>query len=173
MAPNGTDDLHMEALMSIPARLSSYLEERGVRYELCPHEHSRSSAETARTAHVPPHQVAKSVIVEDDGGCLMAVVPADRNVKLDELSALMDRKHLRLADEGSIAAMFTDCDRGAVPALGMAWGVETVVDDELESSEVVYLESGDHEHLVRLSREQFHELMSAARHGQFSRELMH
>jgi len=60
-----------------------------------------------------------------------------------------------------------------VPALGMAWGVETVVDDELESSEVVYLESGDHEHLVRLSREQFHELMSAARHGQFSRELMH
>jgi len=38
---------------------------------------------------------------------------------------------------------------------------------------VVYLESGDHEHLVRLSREQLHELMSAARHGQFSRELMH
>ena len=40
--------------MSIPARLSSYLEERGVRYELCPHEHSRSSAETARTAPFHP-----------------------------------------------------------------------------------------------------------------------
>ncbi len=159
--------------MSIPTRLSSYLEQRGVRYEICSHEHSRSSAETARTAHVSPHQLAKSVIVEDDNGRVMAVVPADRNVLLGQLSRMLDRKHLRLADEGSVASMFADCDRGAVPALGMAWGVETVVEDELEASEVVYVEAGDHEHLLRLSNDQFHELMLAARHGHFCGEPIH
>ena len=159
--------------MSIPTRLSSYLEQRGARYDICAHQHSRCSAETARTAHVPPHQLAKSVIVEDDAGCVMAVVPADRSVKLGQLSRLLDRKPLRLADEARIATLFADCDRGAVPALGMAWGIETVVDDELEASEVVYIEAGDHEHLLRLAHDQFHELMIDARHGRFCGESAH
>lgn len=159
--------------MSIPTRLSSYLDQRGVRYEIRMHKHSRSSAETARAAHVPPCQLAKSVIVEDDTGRVMAVVPADRNILLGQLSRMLDRKHLRLADEACIASMFADCDRGAVPALGMAWGVETVVDDELEASEVVYVEAGDHERLLQLSNDQFHELMLAARHGHFCGERIH
>ena len=159
--------------MSIPARLSSYLEERGVRYEVCPHEHSHSSAETARSAHVASHRLAKSVILEHDGGRMMAIVPADRQVMLGELSRLVDRRDLRLADEDAIAEMFSDCDRGAVPTLGMAWGVETIVDDELASGEEVYLESGDHENLLRLSKEQFQALMQSARHGHFSREPIH
>jgi Ala-tRNA(Pro) deacylase len=154
--------------MSIPTRLSSYLDQQGTRYELCLHRHSRSSPETARCASIPPHQLAKSVVVEDDGGLrIVAVVPGDRSVLLGPLSRLLDRPHLRLADEPAIAAVFDDCDLGAVPALGMAWGVETVVDDELESNDTVYIEAGDHEHLLRLSRDQFHALMLGARHGRF------
>ncbi len=159
--------------MSIPTRLSSYLDQRGVRYEICLHAHSRSSAHTARAAHVPLHQLAKSVVLEDDTGFVMAIVPADRSVMLGQLSRLLDRHHLRLADEAGIVSMFADCDRGAVPALGMAWGVETVVDDELEASEVVYVEGGDHERLLRMSHDQFHELMRAARHGRFCGERSH
>jgi Ala-tRNA(Pro) deacylase len=123
-------------------------------------------------AHIPPHQLAKSVIVEDDAGWAMAVLPADRVVKLGRLSRVLDRKRLRLAEEDSVAALFADCDRGAVPTVGMAWGIETIVDDELEASEFVYMEGGDHEHLVRMSRDQFHELMRSARHGQFCGDLI-
>ena len=159
--------------MSIPTRLSSYLDQRGTRYEILLHKHSRSSAETARTAEIPAHQLAKPVVVEDDAGFVMAVVPADRNVQLRELSRLLHREHLRLSDEASIASMFVDCDRGAVPALGMAWGLPTVIDDELEANEVVYLESGDHERLLCLANDQFHELMLAAQHGHFCGERIH
>jgi Ala-tRNA(Pro) deacylase len=157
--------------MSIPSRLSTYLDQRGAHYEVCLHEHSRSSPETARTARIPPHQLAKSVLVEDDsGGRFVAVVPGDRSVLLGSLSRLLDRRHLRLADEQSIASLFADCDLGAVPALGMAWDVETVVDDELEASEFVYIEAGDHERLLRLSQRQFRDLMGDARHGHFCGE---
>jgi len=153
--------------MSIASRLSTYLELHGACYEICTHNYSHSSAESARTAGVPPHQLAKSVIIEDDGGCLMAVIPADKTVMLGKLAHMLGRKNLCLANENRIAALFDDCDRGAVPAFGMAWGVETIVDEELEANDVVYVEAGDHEHLLRMSQQQFHELMSATRHGHF------
>jgi Ala-tRNA(Pro) deacylase len=159
--------------MTISSLLSRYLEQHGVRFDTCAHPHSRTSVQTARVAHVPLHEIAKAVIVEDDAGCVMAIVPADRMVKLGQLARLLDRKHLHLADEDRIAELFADCDRGAVPGLGMAWGVETIVDDELEAMESVYLEGGDHECLLRLSHDQFHELVRAARHGQFSAVPVH
>lgn len=159
--------------MSIPSRLSSYLDERGARYEIHTHQPSRSSAETARTAQVLPHQLAKSVILEDDIGCVMAVVPADKTVMLGHLSQLLGRKELRLSDENRIASMFQDCDLGAVPPVGMAWGMETIVDDELEASDVVYMEGGDHERLLRMSHDQFHDLMSVAQHGHFCKTPLH
>ena len=155
--------------MSIPSRLSDYLDQRGARYEVRMHQHSRCSPETARTAHIPPHQLAKSVVVEDDdGNRVVAVLPGDRSLMLGPLSRLLGRPHLRLADERSIAALFDDCDVGAVPAFGMAWNLETVVDDELAGCDAVYVEAGDHERLLRLSQQQFGELMRDARHGHFS-----
>ena len=159
--------------MSIPSHLSSYLEQRGTQYEIWTHEHSRSSAETARTAHVPPSQLAKSVILQDDEGCVMAVLPADRVLMVGEFSRLAGRYRLRLADEDRVASLFEDCERGAVPPVGMAWGIPTLVDDELESNEVVYMEVGDHEHLLRMSQDQFHALMRAQPHGSFSKSPMH
>jgi Ala-tRNA(Pro) deacylase len=154
--------------MSIPTRLSSYLDQHGVPYEICPHRLSRCSDETARSAHIPPHQLAKSVILEDDDGYVMAVVPGDRNVQVGQLARLLGRRQLRLSDEASIARVFDDCHRGAVPALGMAWGVETIVDDELDGGDVVYVEAGDHESLLRIGSAQFQALMRPARHGHFA-----
>lgn len=159
--------------MSIPSRLSSYFEQCGTRYELCAHEHSRSSAETARTARVPRHELAKSVILEDDDGCVMAVVPSDQYVMVGELGRMLGRRHLRLADESRIAGLFGDCDRGAIPPIGMAWGIETIVDEEVEENDIVYMEGGDHEMLLRMSHDQFHRLMSTARHGHFCKPQMH
>jgi Ala-tRNA(Pro) deacylase len=159
--------------MSLPSHLTSYLAQRGTQYEICTHDHSRSSAETARSAHVPASQLAKSVILQDDDGCVMAVLPADRVLMVGEFSRLAGRYRLRLADEDRVAALFEDCERGAVPPVGMAWGIPTLVDDELESNDVVYMEVGDHEQLLRMSHEQFHTLMSAQPHGCFSKSPMH
>jgi Ala-tRNA(Pro) deacylase len=159
--------------MSIPFRVTSYLEHHGVRYEVCAHAYSRTSAQTARHAHLPPHLLAKSVLVEDEGGCVLAVLPADRQVRLGQLARLLGRHDLHLADESRLVDVMSGCLRGAVPAIGMAWGLETVVDDELAGNEVVYFEAGDHERLLRLSRDQFAALMRDARHGRIAGEPTH
>ncbi|HEY4065888.1 MAG TPA: YbaK/EbsC family protein [Burkholderiaceae bacterium] len=159
--------------MSIPSRLAHYLAEHGARYGVYAHRHSRCSAETARLANVRPHLLAKSVLLEDDSGPVMAIVPADTKVRLTLVSQLLGRHRLHLSDEARIDALFADCERGAMPPVGMPWGVPTVVDSEFEANEVVYLECGDHESLLRLSNAQFRELMRGARHGHFSREPAH
>jgi Ala-tRNA(Pro) deacylase len=156
--------------MSIPSILANYLQQSGARYEVCAHAHSRTSAETARLAHVPERLLAKSVLLEDDDGCVMAVVPADARVRVSALARLLGRTALRLSDEDTVKRLFTDCDPGAVPPFGMAYGVETAVDEELFARNPdVYVESGDHEQLLHMSRGQFTELMAHARHGHFSR----
>lgn len=159
--------------MSIPTRLYNYLDQHGIRYQLCMHEHSRTSAETARTAHIDPRQLAKPVLLEDETGYVMAVVPGDRRVMLGELSRMLGRNHLRLVDESRIARMFEGCDAGAMPPVGMAWGMETVVDETLEAMDCVYMEGGDHERLLQLSHDQFHELMRGQMHGHFCRPMIH
>lgn len=153
--------------MSIPSHLSGYLGQRGARYEICSHEHSGSSTETACAACIPAHQLAKSVVLEDDAGCVMAVIPADRTLSIDDFGHLLGRHRLKLANEARIALLFKDCDAGAIPPVGMAWGVETVVDAALEECNVVFMEAGDHESLLRMSHDQFHELMRTQPHGHF------
>ncbi len=155
--------------MSMSSTLSNYLQSRGAHYDLCAHPHSRTSAETARLAHVPERMLVKSVVLEDDNGCVMAVIPSDCRVHVSALARMLGRTTLRLSDEQTVSRLFNDCDPGAVPAFGMAWGIETAVDDEIERCPEVYVEVGDHEQLLHMSRAQFMQLMSGARHGHFSR----
>lgn len=159
--------------MSMPSRLSNYLQRCGIRYDVMSHAHSACSAETAHKAHVAPHQLAKSVVLEDDEGCVMAVVPADARVNVGALARLLGRSELHLSDEQRLCELFPDCDRGAVPAVGMAWGMETIVDESLADNADLYFEAGDHDMLIKMSNQQFRELMREARHADFSRVLTH
>lgn len=153
--------------MPIPPRLAAYLDERIARYEVCDHPHTDTSAQTARCAHVSPRQLAKSVILEDERGCVMAVLPADQRVHIGLLARVLGRHDLRLSDETRVKALFADCAPGAVPALGMAWGMETIVDPALADVPEVYIEAGDHEQLIKLPRAAFADLMREARQAHF------
>ena len=75
-----------------------------------------------------------------------------------------------LAPEPEVESLFSDCDPGAVPCTGTAYGIETVVDEALTSLAFVYFESDDHEHLVRVSDKDFHKIMGGLRHGHFSHQ---
>jgi Ala-tRNA(Pro) deacylase len=88
-------------------------------------------------------------------------------VGVETLSRRLGRE-LQLVDENRIAPIFKDCDVGAIPPLGPAYGMETVVDDRLVGQREVYFEAGDHEDLVCVSGEQFLALLKEAQHAAFS-----
>lgn len=154
--------------MSIARTVESCLERHRIPYEIICHPHSLTSDETARVATVSPHQIAKPVILADEQGYLMAVVPGDYHVDVDELSHRLGR-HLQLVDEGTFAHLFNDCELGAVPPLGPAYGVETIIDDRVLDQTQVCFVAGDHDKLVRVDASAFRLLIAGARHAPIGR----
>jgi Ala-tRNA(Pro) deacylase len=156
--------------MAIAPRLKWYLDARGVEYEVIPHPHTGSSLETARQSHVPPERLAKSVLLEDERGYVMAIVPASHRVDLRSLGDQLHRD-LELASESELPSLFRDCEPGAVPPVGSAYQIPTVYDEALAELTEVWFEAGDHEDLVHVSGGAFLRLLEGARHGRFSRPL--
>jgi Ala-tRNA(Pro) deacylase len=147
--------------MTIAAKLMSYMNDNHIKYEVCMHPLSHSSAETARVAHVPMDRLAKSVVLEDEEGYVMVVLPANRRVHLGEVSRML-RRPLRLANEGEFVRLFDDCAPGAVPPVGRAYGLTTILDESLAEAPEVYFEAGDHLALIHLDPDQFMTLMQGA-----------
>jgi Ala-tRNA(Pro) deacylase len=96
----------------------------------------------------------------------MVVIPGDAWVNLPAIRKELDREMV-LAEEKDAAGYFPDCDLGAIPPLGPAYGMETLMDKALISLAYVYLESGDHRSLIKIDGGAFTELLSGVRHGHY------
>ncbi len=155
--------------MTMAATQQRYLAQRNAEYDLMLHPHTASSHETAEAAHISEDHIAKAVVVKDDSDYAIIVIPASNWLNMDRLRQELDRD-LQLATEDEIAELFSDCEPGAVPPLGPAYGIETLLDESLTSLADVYFEAGDHEQLVHLSGENFQALLSGSRRGYYSHD---
>jgi Ala-tRNA(Pro) deacylase len=155
--------------MAIAETVNNYLAQKSVDYDLVAHPHSGSSHETAEASHVSEDHIAKAVIVKDASGYAMVIVPASNYVEMKHVRRELDR-NLELVEEDEFSQLFPDCEPGAVPPLGPAYQIETFLDEALTSLANVYLEAGDHEHLLHVSGENFKALLSGVRHGHYSED---
>ena len=158
--------------MTIASKLENYLLQWRVEYKVVAHPHSEYSMETAEKAHVHGDALAKGVLVKDNDGYLLVVLPADYLIELESLHKLL-RQEVTMVDEATLKEVFSDCELGAVPPIGMAYGIKTIWDPKssLGEQDEVFFEAGDHESLVQMSGVQFHELMAPAERGEFSHHL--
>lgn len=144
--------------MSIASTVSNCLAENDVSYDVLTHPHTTNSIRSAQAAHVPGARLAKSVVLADDQGYLMVVLPSTRRVNLGELHRQLNR-NLGLATEQELGSLFMDCEIGALPAVGPAYGIETILDDSLAEQSDIYFEAGDHEQLIHVTVEGFQALL--------------
>jgi len=156
--------------MTVPTSVESYLVRQSVRYDVIPHAHTADSAHTAQAAHVPGDRLAKSVLLEDDGDYVLVVIPSTHRVDLGAVRRFLGRD-LGLATEREIANLFGDCEPGAVPPLGPAFGLEAIVDERLWELDDVYFESGDHRGVVHVTGHDFQRLMADLPRGRFSHRI--
>lgn len=157
--------------MAIAITLKDYLAEHGLRYDVLAHGKSHNSIQSAKQAHIAPDCLAKPVILEDDDGSyVMAVVPGSHHVRLGALSKELQRR-LKLATELELAVLFKDCEVGAVPPLGNAYGMEVIVDEALACQPEIYFEAGDHEGLIHMRVQDFMVMLAGAKRAQFSRRM--
>ena len=153
--------------MAIALTLERYLDTKHVKYDVIAHAPTNSSMQTAEACHIPGDRLAKAVLLRDEIGYALAVLPASHHIRLSELKRQFG-DDVELATEGEIDDLFEDCERGAIPVLGECYGLDVVVDDSIDEPPEVYFEGGDHATLVHMSHAQFANLTGTARHGCFS-----
>jgi Ala-tRNA(Pro) deacylase len=116
---------------------------------LVSHPHTVTASASAAASRVAPDTFAKAVVLKHRDGFMLAVLPASRNIQFEELRRLLS-SDVDMASEEQIGTLFPDCERGAVPALGPAYGLNVVVDDSLAQQPDVYFEAGDYANLVHM-----------------------
>ena len=154
--------------MYVSQTVVGFLDRQNVDFEMVAHPHTATSTATARAARIAPERLAKAVLMRGEDDYLLVVVPASRKVNPYAVRELLDEEGLVFAEEGEMPAVFRDCERGALPAVGEAFGLRTAIDDSLLAIDDVYFEAGDHEHLVHLSHDAFVRLMQHQQHGRIS-----
>ena len=156
--------------MAISPTLKEFLDEKHIHYDLIHHPYTENSMETAEAAHVPGDQLAKSVLLKDDQDYLLAVVPSTYMVQVSDLDNQLHRR-LDLVTETELADIFTDCELGAIPPIGEAYYIDTIVDERLLHEEHIYIEAGDHTNLLHLDGKNFKKLTSNSKSSAFCRHV--
>jgi Ala-tRNA(Pro) deacylase len=142
----------------IAAKVRSLLERNDVDYSIIHHRPTYTAHETAESAHVKGRDFAKPVIVRIDNWLAMVVVPASRQVSLDELKEVVGTHDVRLAKEHEFAALFPDCEAGAMPPFGNLYGLDVYVDPTLALDDQITFNAGSHTELIRMKYDDFESL---------------
>lgn len=153
--------------MAISQKLRNYMDRCGVAFEEVTHAPTMETAKAAEASHISGKRIAKGVLVRAGGQYMLAVVPASRHVQLDSLGRWLGRE-VALAGEQDSALVFADCEFGAMPPVGAAFGLETILDDDLLTPDDVYFEGGDHRTLVHVEGGDWRRLVRDAGHCAFS-----
>ena len=156
--------------MAMAITMREFLKEQDADFEVLQHPPAVSASRVAEKAHITGEQMAKAVLLKCDSGYRLAVVPGTCVTDLNELSHALHER-LGLATEDEIRDLFSDCEGGALPPLGQAWGVPVWYDEMLAHQPDIYFEAGDHQTLVHMSGTEFSRLMRTAERGRFARHM--
>lgn len=156
--------------MAMAMTLKDYLNTEGVEYDLVEHAYSFNTTQAAENAHISGEMIAKGVVLHDEQGYVMAVIPSTHRVQLNRLRKEFHR-YFSLAEEVDLPMLFKDCTMGAIPPVGKAYDVDVIFDDRLNDFSDIYFEAGDHADLVHVSGRDFRQLIGDVPHGEISRHI--
>lgn len=151
--------------MALAKTLRDYLEQKHVAY--------RTLTRTGPARAPPPgssadeRRVVRSVLLRDEEGYTLAILPADHRLCLDKVERAVGSS-VHIASELEIAEIFTDCDAKSLPAVGGAYGVDVVVENRLAGQEKVYFAGGDSRTVIQVSGDTFRALIEEASWADFA-----
>lgn len=136
-----------------------YLDAQGIRYAHTTHSPAYTAEEVAAAEHIPPQRLAKAVVCRDNDDYLMAVVPADSYVDLEQLRTAIGAPVLELAGEDELYLRFPGAEVGAMPPLGFLFGVRVYLDRAVSNQEFIAFNAGTHRDVIHMRALDFQRLV--------------
>src|SRR5262245_60853582 len=130
--------------MPLFERLRNFLDSEHAEYTLTVHAKAFTAREVALAEHLPPREVAKTVVLFGDGDYHMVVIPANKLVDFQELRPALGFAQARLATEDEIGRVFPDCELGAMPPFGSLYGLSVYLDNSLAGEPLIAFNAGTH-----------------------------
>jgi Ala-tRNA(Pro) deacylase len=143
-------------------RVAHYLQERQVAFETVLHPPAFTANKRARFLHVPGRQVIKSVLLRGASSHILAILRSIDHVDLDSLAKHL-RAAVRMADADELADRFTDCERGAASPFGSIYGLWTLLEDSVQSGDLIVFEAQQHSLAIRMTCRDFEMLEKPTR----------
>jgi len=138
--------------------IAELLKRERVPYTCFRHVPAYTAQEEAAVSHIRQRCWAKVVICIADDQPVQAVLPAHHMVDLEQLRLLAEAVALRLAREEEMAALYSECEVGAMPPFGAIYGHRVFVDPCLVGEPEMVFNAGTHTEAICMHYGDFAEL---------------
>jgi len=145
--------------MAVSSKLQEFLQQAKVPYTATKHPVVYTAQEIAAAQHVPGRQLAKCVLVDTDGGPVLAVLPAIELIDFKRLKGVLGTKRLSIAKEAEIKERFPDVEVGAMSPFGNLYNVPVVADRTLEEAGDIVFNAGTHTDTITMRYQDFARLV--------------
>jgi len=139
--------------------VAAYLRENEVPFAAHHHPAAYTAQHLAQVEHVPGKMVAKVVVAFANEQMLMLALPAPVRVNLLKLTELLGTEDVRLAREAEFAAVFSDCEVGAMPPFGNLYNLPVIVEQTLAKDQQIVFQAGTHTDTIEMSYLDFEQLV--------------
>ena len=134
--------------------LLDWLTRQGVDNEIREHRLTFTARETARAENIELRAFAKVVGVEaDDGQKALVVLDASDRLSLSKAADGLGVRHVRLLHENELIELAPGCDAGAIPAVGILFGLRLYADLAVRDDAEITFNAGSHRFSVHVDRE--------------------
>ncbi|GAA0722789.1 YbaK/EbsC family protein [Dokdonella soli] len=144
-------------------RLHDYLNRNHITFDTIQHARTITAQETAASAHIHGHELAKTVMVKLDDRIAMVVLPASQRLHFGRLKKATGANTAGLADESEFRDLFPGCEPGAMSPFGNLYGLDVYVEDSLAEDRTIAFNAGTHTELVRMPFAEFERLVNPRR----------
>ena len=141
--------------MPLLERLHDFLQAKQAIYTHSVHRTAYTAREVASAEHLPPAEVAKTIVIHSEIGYAMLVAPGNQLVDFQEVRAELGLQHLRMATEHELASIFPDCELGAIPPVGQLYMLPVYLDGAMAEERLIAFNGGTHRDVVHMLTSEF------------------
>ena len=155
--------------MNLPDTVRTYLDRQQLSYRLIPYPPNEALGQAAEKLDIPVRRIARTVLLKDATGPVMAILPYSHILDFSLLCQLRECELEPLHGIETIRFFQArGCKGSSRPPLPAAFGIPALVDTSLVDDSEIYFEGGSGDCFVRMRGNDFGRLLAQARWGQFA-----